>query len=217
MATKNPDLQDKILALLKNYTLSTREISQEIGSTYATTLKHLDILLARSMVENKVYGKTKVWALKKKDPFDLDTKTLLYLLLKNNQYALIREILVTFYKQNIEANKHLIKFTNNIDLIHRYLELEKGIKWKDLQEYDILNAEELVKNDLPVFQIKIFDCKFKFGCCANLHEENKEILCFVGQKFPVLLSHAANQHYTVQLMEFSVDPNTCIIQLEKQS
>jgi predicted transcriptional regulator len=72
MTKRELNLREKILSLLKKYTLSTREISQEIGATYATTLKHLDILHASSLIENKVYGKTKVWALKKLDPFTFD-------------------------------------------------------------------------------------------------------------------------------------------------
>ncbi len=209
---KHPDLKQKILSLLVNYTLSTREISEEIGATYATTLKYLEILHASSLVENKVYGKTKVWALKKKDPFDLEVNSLLYLLIKNlsqtnKGYDRLQEILWAFYSKNIEDHVNKLKNKDVSDLIEKYLEIEQNKKWKDVEGYDIphSNTDEL--------QIQIFDCKYKFGTCANLQEDHIEIYCIMGQKFPCLLSKALGLEYRLKLIEFNLDPNNCKILL----
>ncbi|HUX99062.1 MAG TPA: helix-turn-helix domain-containing protein [Candidatus Deferrimicrobium sp.] len=219
-SNKIPDLKQKILSLLQNYTLSTREISQEIGATYATTLKHLEILHASALVEYNVYGKTHVWKKKSTNPFDLDINSLLYLLIKNlplksNQKSesskeLLENIMTTFYLHAIEIHLEKLRSlkTDQVALIQKYAELEKNLKWKDIQEYDIVSNESDIR-------IKIFDCKYKFGCCANLHEEGTEIFCIAGQKFPCLLKAILNQQYKLNLVDFSLDPSFCILQLNK--
>ncbi|MFX1294290.1 MAG: winged helix-turn-helix domain-containing protein [Promethearchaeota archaeon] len=214
MPERNSSLQKKILSLLKTYTLSTREISQELGSTYATTLKHLDILYARSLIENKVYGKTKVWSIKKINPFELDLNSFLYFLIRKNMnqfqnYQNIKDILNKFYLNTIKLNRDKLNNLKSTELIKRYLELEMNRKWNSIEEYDILdeNSEKI--------KIKIYDCKYKFGCCANLFDEKIEILCIISQKFPCLLNFIENQLYIPELIEFSIDPSICVIQLNK--
>jgi len=214
MSGKISSLGKKILALLKNYTLSTREISQEIGATYATTLKYLEILNASLLVENIVYGKTKVWSLKKSDPFNLDVNTLLFLLIKTlhtkkTSLDLLDSILDSFYVKAIDINKEKLKNFSEIELIKRYLELERKLKWTEIEEYDIMNEDPLY------IELKIFDCKYKFGCCVNLKHDNLEIYCMVGRKFPLILERILNLRYLLQLADFSIDPNFCIIKLKK--
>jgi len=215
MTEKNLEVKDKILALLKNYTLSTREISEEIGVTYATTLKHLEILHASQLLDNTIFGKTKVWNLKRSDPFDLDSKSILYLLCKrlmekHGNYDFLEEILETFYRKAIQIHQDKLKNINDIELIKKYLELEKKMKWKDIVEYDI----EIVDSNII---IKVFECKFKYGCCANLHDENIKIHCILGQKFQTLLNLILNKQYKTELIEFSIDPSICKIQLPKSN
>ncbi len=211
---KNSDIRQKILLLLKSYTLSTREISEEIGATYATTLKYLEILHASSLIENKVYGKTKVWSLKRINPFDLEINNFLYLFSKtlwkeSQNYQRLEEMLNAFYSNLVKLNEDNLKKLDNIELIKRYLELEKDMKWKDIEGYDI------IENQNSNIQIKIFDCNYKFGYCANLFDENIKIFCVMGQKFLCLLNYMLKQPFHSDLKEFSIDPNFCIVQVNK--
>jgi len=219
MAERNSDFGKKILSLLQQYpALSTREISEEIGATYATTLKYLEILHASDQIDNKVFGKTKVWSLKKEDPFELDTSSLLYFLLKdlakNSQsYDPIINILNTFYSKAIEIHREKLKKLVGQELLKKYLELEKNEKWEKIEDYDI-------QQDNPnAIKVKIFDCKYKFGCCAHLSEENtnSKICCIMGYKFSCLLKSILNQDYKLQIAEFSLDPSFCVIQYEKSN
>lgn len=214
MTKRELNLRDKILSLLKDYTLSTREISQEIGATYPTTLKHLDILHASSLIENKVYGKTKVWSLKKFDPFTFDINQFFYLLCEklwdqDQNYSFLEDILSSFYLRAIEKHEDSLKDLDETELIKRYLELETNLKWKEIEEYDVLDTE----ND--GVKMKIYDCKYKFGFCANMKEENKEICCIVGKKFIILLNYFKKTSISLELLDFSIEPNICQIQLLK--
>ena len=217
MAEKNSDLRKKILSLLQQYqTLSTREISEEIGATYATTLKYLEILHASDQIDNKVFGKTKVWSIKKEDPFELDPSALLYLfikdLAKNTQsYDSLINLLNAFYSKAIEIHREKLKKLVGQELLKKYLEFEKNEKWEKIEDYDI-------QQDNPnAIKVKIFDCKYKFGCCAHLNEENIKVCCIMGQKFWCLLHSILNQDYSLQLTEFSLDPSFCILQYEKSN
>jgi predicted ArsR family transcriptional regulator len=217
MAEKNSDLRKKILTLLEQYiTLSTREISEEIGATYATTLKYLEILHASDQIDNKVFGKTKVWSLKKDDPFDLDPSDILYLLIKDlaknaQSYDSLINILNTHYSKAIEIHREKLKKLVGQELFKKYLELEKNEKWEKIDDYDI-------QQDNPnAIKIKIFDCKYKFGCCAHLSEENIKICCIIGQKFAYLLKSILSQDFRLQLTDFSLDPSFCVVQYEKSN
>lgn len=217
MAEKNSDLRKKILTLLQQYvTLSTREISEEIGATYATTLKYLEILHASDQIDNKVFGKTKVWSLKKDDPFELDTSDLFYLLIKdlvkNSQsYDSLINILNTHYSKAIEIHREKLKKLVGAELLKKYLELEKNEKFEKIDDYDI-------HQDNPIaIVVKIFDCKYKFGCCAHLSEENIKICCIMGQKFSCLLKSILDQDFKLNLTEFSLDPSVCVVQYEKSA
>ena len=216
MSNKTTDIRKKILSILKLYTLSTREISSEIGTTYSTTLKYLEILHASSLVENKVYGKTKVWSLKKTDPFDLDINSLIYLLLKNSwekfqNYEILEEILNSFYSQALELNKEQLSKFRDEGLIQKYLELETKQKWKDIEGYDIIE-------DIPSeIKVKVYDCKYKFGCCANFYEKNIDIFCINGYKLQCILNFFADKKYQFEMIDFTIDPSTCIFKLKKNN
>jgi predicted ArsR family transcriptional regulator len=223
MAEKNSDrkspeiISKKILSLLQTDTLSTRDISEEIGSTYATTLKYLEMLRASDLIDNKIFGKTKVWYLKKEeDPFELDLFALLYLLIKdlamNSQsYDTLINILNSFYLKGIELNRNKLKIFAGIELIKKYTELEKDLKWEKIEGY-YYDASQTNSNTL---EIKLYGCEYKFACCAHLNLEHIDICCIMGQKFPCLLRAISNEDYKLQLVEFSLDPSICVIHLDK--
>ncbi|TFF86559.1 MAG: transcriptional regulator [Promethearchaeota archaeon] len=211
--SKKIDIEEKILSLLRNYTLSTRDISQEIGFTYPTTLKHLEIMLAKGLVENKVYGKTKVWSTRKNNFFDLDKNTLLYLLIKKfreNQSGLdiLKTILNEFFSKNIKSYQEKLKDLDAVNLVKKYLEIEKKQKWKEIQDYDLELQENIIK-------MKIFDCPYKFGCCANLKSEDIELFCISAYRFQTLFSTIFKLDYRMNLFKFSIDPSVCEIRLIK--
>jgi len=216
---KSPEIiSKKILSLLQTDTLSTRDISEEVGATYATTLKYLEMLRASDLIDNKVFGKTKVWYLKKEeDPFELDLFAFLYLMIKDlattsQSYNTLIDILNTFYLKGIELNRSKLKNFTGIELIKKYTELEKDQKWDKIEGYYYDASEE----NASTLKIKIYGCEYKFGCCAHLNLENIEICCIMGLKFPCLLHAIANEEYKLQLIEFSLDPSVCIIQLDKK-
>ena len=204
---KNRDFKERIITLLKDDHLSTREISEEIGATYATTLKYLDVLHASSLVENKVYGKTKVWTLKKKNPLEFNQYSLAYHLIEKSweqfkTHDFARKIFDSAFSK---LNKTFVdKIGNSIEskIIIRYLELEKNAKWKELPEYDL----EVENSNI---MLKIFSCKYKFHCCFPLKEKNIPILCIEGQRILNLLNLMSNKKYSYKLNEFSISPNLC--------
>ena len=212
MIDKNKDYKQEILKILSGNQLSTREISQELGVTYGTTLKYLEILNASLMIENKVFGKTKVWTLKKINPIELDENTLFYNLIKKyyqefQNYDFILSLLDTFYTKSLESIDGNFQDLNTNRILKRYLEILKKSNWKEGNEYEVIEDESGIS-------VQINECKFKFGCCFNLKNEGIPILCIEGYRFVNLLNKKLNKNHSIELIDFSLSPNFCKLKIE---
>ncbi|NHI93910.1 MAG: transcriptional regulator [Candidatus Lokiarchaeota archaeon] len=211
---KNKDFKNEILKILRGNQLSTREISEELGATYGTTLKYLEILNASLMIENKIFGKTKVWTIKKINPLELDQNSLLFIILKNsnqnnkNNDQLI-EILNTFYSKAFRTIKSEFKNLGMIEAIKRYIEILKDSKWKEINDFEINGVNDSIN-------IKIKECKYKFGCCYNIKKDNIPIFCIQSYGFLSLFKNVLNKNINFDLIHFGLSPNYCTISFKNQ-
>ena len=212
MIDKNKDYKLEILKILRSNQLSTREISQELGVTYGTTLKYLEILNASLMVENKVFGKTKVWTLKKINPLELDENTLFYNLIKKclqelHNFDFLINLLDSFYTKSLESINGDFQDLTRIETLKKYLEILKNSKWKEISDYKVFEENKKIYIEIP-------ECKYKFGCCYNLKKEDAPIFCIEGYRFVNLLNKETNQKHILELLDISISPNYCKISIE---
>ena len=211
MIDKNKDYKQEILKILSGDQLSTREISQELGVTYGTTLKYLEILNASLMVENKVFGKTKVWTLKKINPVELDQSILLYHLIKKSHqeyknYDFLFKMLDDFYTKSLESINCNFKDLNEFQIINKYLDFLKKSNWKEIKSFEIIEENNKIK-------LQINECKFKFGCCYKLKNEKIPILCIEGYRFVNLLNEKLNKKHKIDSIDLSISPNYCTFKI----
>ena len=211
MNDKNKDYKLEILKILRGNQLSTRDISQEIGTTYSTTLKYLEIMNASFIIENKVFGKTKVWSIKSQNPLELDLNRFFYTLIKNSvdqsqKNEVLLEVLNSFYSSSFATIKEKMRNLDEIELIKRYIELCLNLRWKEITNYEIDKEDN---SNLIVIR----NCRHKFGCCYQLNEENIPLICMEGVKFVSLLDYFLQKNYGFDLVEFSISPHVCKVKL----